>query len=90
MVAKAGLGFSGDSVGKECTCNAGDTWFIPWVRKVPWRRAWQPTPVCLSGEFPWTEEPGGLQSMGSQSGTRLKRLSMHAMAGLPCKHTGDE
>ena len=34
--------------------------------KIPWRRAWQPTPVFLPGEFPWTEEPGGLQSMGSQ------------------------
>ena len=22
----------------------------PWVRKIPWRRAWQPTPVLLSGE----------------------------------------
>ena len=31
-----------------------------------WRRAWQPTPVFLPGESPWTEEPGGLQSMGSQ------------------------
>ena len=29
-------------------------------------RAWQPTPVFLPGESPWTEEPGGLQSMGSQ------------------------
>ena len=27
--------------------------------------------------IPWTEEPGGLQSMGSQSQTRLKRLSTH-------------
>ena len=34
--------------------------------KTPWGRKWQPTPVCLSGESPWTEEPGGLQSMGSQ------------------------
>ena len=25
-----------------------------------------PTPVFLPGESPWTEEPGGLQSMGSQ------------------------
>ena len=33
----------------------------------PRRRAWQPTPVFLPGESPWTEEPGGLQSMGSQS-----------------------
>ena len=32
----------------------------------PWRRAWQPTPVFLPGESPWTEEPGGLESMGSQ------------------------
>ena len=37
-----------------------------WVGKIPWRRAWQPTPVFLSGESSWTEEPGGLQSMGLQ------------------------
>ena len=24
--------------------------FDPWVGKIPWRRAWQPTPVCLPGE----------------------------------------
>jgi len=35
-----------------------------WVGKIPWRRAWQPTPVFLPGESPWTEEPGGLQSWG--------------------------
>ena len=28
--------------------------------------AWQPTPVFLSGESPWTEVSGGLQSTGSQ------------------------
>ena len=31
-----------------------------------WRKAWQPTPVFLSGESPRTEGPGKLQSMGSQ------------------------
>ena len=38
------------------------------IRKIPWRRKWQPTPVFLPGEFhiPWTEEPGRLQSMGLQ------------------------
>ena len=40
--------------------------FDPWVGTIPWRRAWQPTPVFLPGESPWTEEPGGLQSMGLQ------------------------
>ena len=24
--------------------------FNPWVKKIPWRRAWQPTPVFLPGE----------------------------------------
>ena len=24
--------------------------FHPWVGKIPWRRAWQPTPVLLTGE----------------------------------------
>ena len=24
--------------------------FDPWVRKIPWRKAWQPTPVFLLGE----------------------------------------
>ena len=41
-----------------------------WVRSLDWkdpqRRTWQPTPVFLSVESPWTEEPGKLQSMESQ------------------------
>ena len=24
--------------------------FDPWVRKIPWRREWQPTPILLPGE----------------------------------------
>ena len=31
----------------------------------------------LAWEIPWTEEPGGLQSIGSQSRTRLKWLCTH-------------
>ena len=41
-------------------------WFDPYVGKTPRRRAWQPTPVSLPGESQWREEPGRLQSMGSQ------------------------
>ena len=41
--------------------------FDPGVEKTPWRRAWQPTSVPLPGKILWTEEPGGLQSRGSQS-----------------------
>ena len=31
----------------------------------------------LAWRIPWTEEPGRLQSIGSQSGTGLKQLSTH-------------
>ena len=40
--------------------------FNPWVRKILGKRKWQPTPVFLPGKILWTEEPGGLQSMGTQ------------------------
>ena len=48
--------------------NAGDRrlGFDPGIKKIPWRRAWQHTPVFLPGESPWTEEPGVLQLMRSQ------------------------
>ena len=44
---------------RRCGCD-------PWVRKIPWSRKWQPIPVFLAWKIPWTEEPGRLQSMGSQ------------------------
>ena len=62
-------GFPGGASGKESTCQCRRPerlGFDPWVGKIPWRRAWQPTPVFLPGEPSWTEEPGGLQSMGLQ------------------------
>ena len=43
--------------------------FDPWVRKVSWRRAWQPTPVFLPGESQAQRSLEGLQSTGSQSHT---------------------
>ena len=45
--------FSGGARGKEVSCQCRRykrCWFNPWVRKIPWRRAWQPTPIFLSGE----------------------------------------
>ena len=60
------LGFPGSSDGKESACNVGDLGSIPGFGKIPWGRAWQPTPVFLPGESPQTEEPGGLQPTWSQ------------------------
>ena len=44
------LGFPGGSDGKESTCNVEGPGSIPEVGKIPWRRAWQPTPIFLPGE----------------------------------------
>ena len=44
------LGFSGGTSGKEPTCQCRRHKFSPCVGKIPWRRAWPPTPVFLSGE----------------------------------------
>ena len=55
-----------ESEGKESACSAGDLGSIPGSERFPWRREWQPTLIFLPGEFSWTEEPGGLQSMESQ------------------------
>ena len=62
------LDFPGSSDDKESACNAGDLGSVSGLGRFPWRRAWQPTPVFLPGEPAWTEEPGRLQSMGSQRG----------------------
>jgi len=50
-------GFPGGSDGKESACNAGLR-FDPWVRKILWRREWQPHSSILAWKIPWTEEPG--------------------------------
>ena len=60
------MGFPGGSDGKESACSAGNLGSIPGLGMIPWTRAWQPTSVFLPGESPWIEEPGGLQTMGSQ------------------------
>ena len=44
-----------------------ETRFNPQVEKIPWKRKWQPTPVFLLRESPWTEKLGGLQSMELQT-----------------------
>ena len=40
--------------------------FNSWVRKLCWRRKWQPTAVFLPGASPWTEDPDRVQSTVSQ------------------------
>ena len=73
-------GFPGGTSGKKRACQCRKCkrrGFNPWVWKIPWNRAWQPTPVFLPGITPWTEELGGLLQQGQ---AWLKQLSTHRLA----------
>ena len=59
------LGFPGISVSKESSCQARDTGSIP-DRKDPLEKEMAIHSSILPWEIPWTEEPGGPASMGSQ------------------------
>ena len=67
------LGFPGGASGKEPICQCRKCkrlGFDPWVRKIPWKRAWQPTPVFLPRESHGQRSPMSYASWGH------KELSM--------------
>ena len=71
-------GFPGGASGKEPTCQCRRhrrQGFDPWVRKIPWRRAWQPTPAFLPGES------HGQRSLASYS---HKELGLHRTSLITC------
>ena len=56
---------------KESACNAGDLGLIPGTGRSPGEGNGDPLQYC-AWRIPWTEEPSGLQSMGSpKSRTQL-------------------
>ena len=62
------MDFPGGSDGKASAYNTGDPGSIPGSEGSPGEGNGNSTPVLLPGKIPWTEDPGRLQSMGSQSG----------------------
>ena len=59
------LGFPHSSDGKEFACSAGDPGSIPGLGKSLGGGNGIHCSI-LAWKIPWTEEPGGLQSMGLQ------------------------
>ena len=49
--------------------------FDPWVRKIPWRRAWQPTPVFLPEESHGQRSLAGYSPWGHKELDATERLS---------------
>ena len=58
--------FPGGSVVRNPLANAGDAGSIPGLGRSPGEGNGNLLSSILAWEIPWTEEPGGLQSMGSQ------------------------
>ena len=48
--------------------------FDPWVRKIPWRRKWQPIPVLLPGESHGGRSLGGYSPWGCEESDTTERL----------------
>ena len=60
-------GFPGGPTGKEPACQHKRhkrSGFNPWVGKIPWRRAWQPTPEFLPGKFHGQRSLAGYSPLG--------------------------
>ena len=73
-------GFPSGANGKESTCQCRRHkrgWFNPWVRKIPWRRAWQPTPVSLPGEFHGQRSLVGYSPQGCKE-SHMTEVTKHA------------
>ena len=73
-------GFPGGTSGKEpsCQCRRHVRYgFNPWVRKIPWRRAWQPTPVFLPGQSHGQRNLAGYSPWGHKESDTIE-ATLHA------------
>ena len=67
---------------KNLSANVGDTkscGFNPWVRKIPWRRIWQPTPGFLPEKFHGQRNLGGYSPWSYRELNTNKQLSIFYM-----------
>ena len=62
---------------KNPPANAGDVRDVDLIRKIPWRRAWQPTPVFLPGESHGQRSLAGCSPWGHKESDTTEQLSTH-------------
>ena len=56
--------------------------FEPWVRKIPWRRTWQPTPVFLPGKSYGQNNLSGYSPWGHKESETSWELSMYTTPAM--------
>ena len=81
------LGFPRWCSGKESRCQCRRhkrRGFDPWVRKIPWRRKWQPTPVFLPGKSHGQRGLVGYSAWGGEESDMAEQLNNNkSMVHLP-------
>ena len=63
--------------GKESTCRCRRHRFDPWLRKIPWNRKWQPTPVFLLGKSHGQRSLAGYSPWGCKESDTTGQLHTH-------------
>ena len=97
------LAFPGGASGKEPICqykSCKRCRFDPWVGKIPWRRAWQPTPVLLPGEShgewslpgysPWGLKESDTTEVIQTSSTQMEEPLWHSQCQSPKRNSDDD
>ena len=69
--------FPGGWDGKSVCLQCGRPGFDPWVRKIPWRRKSQPTPVFLPGKSHGRRSLVGYSPWGCKELDTTERLHFH-------------
>ena len=60
---------------KEFACQCKRHGFDPWVKKVPWRRKWQPIPVFLPGKSHGQRSLAGYSPWGHKESDKTEGLN---------------
>ena len=53
-----------------------ETGLDPWVEKIPWKRAWQPTPILWPGEAHGQRSLAGYSPWGHKQSDATERLAL--------------
>ena len=72
--------------GEESACQCQRHEFDPWVRKIPWRRKWQPTPAFLPGKSLGQRSLVGYSPWGHKESDTAERLNSETTWGTLFNH----
>ena len=84
-----------------CQCRSHERHgFDPWVGKIPWRRAWQPTPVFLPGEShgqrcwlaysPWCDKESDMTEVTQRAHARTHAHTHTHTLSMQCVRDWDK